>query len=167
MNIKAKIPMKKSGYPAGFTTIELIICVAIIGIMTAIGVPNYLSYIPKARLNGATRMVISDLMAARMKAVKLNTKTKVFFLNCHQYKICDDANGDGTVDNGEGDAVLKNVQDEYSDVTFTRYSDNPVFLPRGTASWMFVKAQNSSSEAYVVVSITGQIKIYGPYPRMT
>ena len=164
MNIKAKIPMKKSGYPAGFTTIELIICVAIIGIMTAIGVPNYLSYIPKARLNGATRMVISDLMAARMKAVQLNTRTKVFFINNYEYKICDDANGDGTVANGEGDAVLKDIQSEYPDVRLYFYT-NPIFLPRGTATndydstYTYVWTWNGTSLKRIGINVAGRIKI--------
>ena len=58
--------------------------------------------LPGIRLNGATRQVMGDLMDARMKAVKLNRRTKVFFDNSYQYRICDDADTNNTVGDGGG-----------------------------------------------------------------
>ncbi len=73
--------MKYHNPQAGFTMLELVIVSAILAIMAAIAVPNYLTYIPKARLNGAARMVMVDLMAARMNAVKTNRSTQVHILD--------------------------------------------------------------------------------------
>jgi len=142
----------------GFTLVELMVVIAIMAIITSISVPLYLIYIPKARLNGATRMVMVDLMAARMKAVKLNARTQVFFINDHQYVISDDANRDKTVENGEGEAFLRDIQMEYQDVTLSA-NNNPEFLPRGSATNLVtVTLENVSGEKKVTVAITGRIK---------
>ena len=44
-------------------------------------------------------------MSARMKAVSHNRKVKVFFTGNNQYKICEDADNNGSVDDCEG--ILK------------------------------------------------------------
>ena len=159
MNIKAKMHMKKSGSKKGFTILELMVSVGIMAIMASIGVPSYLSYIPKSRLNGAARMVMEDLMRTRMQAVKSNARTMVDFINNHEYKICNDADGNGTVDPNEGDVVLKNIQDEYPGINLY-YSVDPTFSPRGTAdSSTTVRLRNSKDCIHITITITGLIQI--------
>ena len=129
--------------------------------MAAIAVPNYLTYIPKARLNGAARMVMVDLMAARMNAVKTNRSTQVHFLDGgRQYRMNDDADNSGVVDNPEGDATLRDVQSEYKDVTIASWTGNPKFTARGTASVLStITLENPSGSKVITVSITGRVKI--------
>ena len=145
---------------SGFTLIEMMIIIAIISISASIAIPNYLAWLPKSRLNGAARQVMCDLMAARMKAVKLNHRVKVFFYSNYQYKICDDANNDNTVADGEGDVQLRNIQNEYSDVTFDSSNPpDPVFSSRGTATNPTITLQNSSGSKNITISIAGRVKI--------
>ncbi len=144
---------------SGFTLLELMVCIAIMSVLAGIAVPNYMAYLPKSRLNGAASTVMADLMSARMQAVKLHKKTKVFFVDAHQYKICDDADGDGTVDEDEGDVVLKDLQSEYSDVEISS-TNNPIFHPRGTATNLAtVSFTNSSGSKELTVSIAGSVRI--------
>jgi len=143
----------------GFTVMEIILVVAIMGIMAAIAIPAFMKMLPGMRLNGAARQVMGDLMAARMKAVKLNRKTKVIFDDNHQYRICDDADSNGTVDDGEGDVETRNIQTEYYGVMLDSIPTPIIFQPRGTATNKTVTLNNSSGSKSLTVAITGRVKI--------
>ncbi|MBI4639423.1 MAG: hypothetical protein HY731_01945 [Candidatus Tectomicrobia bacterium] len=57
---------------AGFTYMELITAVAVLGITSAIAIPTFNSYIPRARLNGACRDLMSNMQLARLRAISTN-----------------------------------------------------------------------------------------------
>jgi type IV fimbrial biogenesis protein FimT len=145
---------------AGFTLMEMIVVVAVFSILAAIAIPSFMSLLPGMRLNGAARQVLGDLMAARMKAVKLNQRTKVFFDNRYQYRICDDADNNDTVTSGEGDVEDKSIQANYQDVSFDlNNTSDPVFFPKGTATNRTITLRNSSGSKSITVSIAGRVKI--------
>ena len=153
--------MRLCNKQSGFTLIEMMIIIAILAIFAAIATPNFLSYLPKHRLNGAARQVMGDLMAARMKAVSQNNEFKIFFLaNGHDYTILDDDDNDGTADIGEW-TEIKDIQNEYHDVTLST-TNNPIFHPRGTASPLgttITLSSSSGSNKYVKIRYTGRVKI--------
>jgi hypothetical protein len=94
-----------------------------------------------------------------MKAVSRNTRIKIFFSGADQYKICDDADNNGTVDDCEGDSKIINIQENYKGVILSS-TNNPIFSPRGTASNLAtISIANSSGTRNIVIAITGRIQV--------
>lgn len=144
---------------AGFTLLELLIVIAVMGIMATIAIPSYQTFMAQRRLNGAARVVMSDLMAARMKAVNLNQRVKVSFGSNHTYRIWNDADGNGTVADNEGDNIGKDIHPDFYDVTLSKTAD-PIFHPRGTASLgTTVTLTNSRGSKCVKVATAGRVMI--------
>jgi type IV fimbrial biogenesis protein FimT len=147
----------------GLTLFELLMVVVIMGILMTIAVPNYRIFMAQRRLNGAARMVMSDLMAARMKAISLNQKVKVSF-ESNGYQIWNDADDNGAVADHEGENVVKDIRPEYYDVTLHKSAD-PIFHPRGTAALGgTVTLTNSQVSKYVIVALTGRVRISNTPP---
>lgn len=124
---------------AGFSLTELLIGVAIIGIMAAVAAPGFIAWLPNYRLKSAARDLYSALQNARLLAVKENTTVRVIFnddvtpANRDFYLI--DINGNGIIDRAG----------EYR-VDLSGYGNGVAFgFPAGLVNW---------SGAAVAASIT-------------
>jgi type IV fimbrial biogenesis protein FimT len=68
---------------SGFTLIELVITLAVVGILLAVGVPSLKTFMQSNQLVASTNELISALHVARSEAIKLNTRVS----------ICDSSDG--------------------------------------------------------------------------
>ena len=63
----------------GFTSIELIVTVAILAMLAAIAIPAFSSWVPNYRLNAAATDLVSNFQRAKMEAVKKNADVVLSF----------------------------------------------------------------------------------------
>lgn len=118
----------------GFSLIEMMIVLAIMGILSAIALPNFQTYMAQRRLNGAARGLYGDLTATRTQAVSMNNRVALNIDNDHQYTMFHDDNKNGTVDTGES-ITTKDLHPTYHDVLFSTSPGTViVFYPNGTGS---------------------------------
>ena len=63
----------------GFTLLELMVVIGIVGILSAIAIPSYIQWLPKHRVGSAARAVMSALEFARINAIKTNADVTLNF----------------------------------------------------------------------------------------
>ncbi len=73
-------PHKMRLPPEGFSLVELLVVVAILGLVAAAMAPSLLQMMRRNRLRSAAAEIQSTLLAARMRAVKRNLPASVFVI---------------------------------------------------------------------------------------
>jgi len=140
---------------SGFTLIELTVVIALLAILTAVCVPNFLSWLPKYRLKRAARDLYSNLQLAKMSAIRANKDCMVkYYKNPDRYTV---------------DLLNKTIRlsDYKSGITFNG-PDNQTFAvaaitfnSRGTGNSGYAYLTNSGKTAYYRVGplTSGAIKL--------
>jgi prepilin-type N-terminal cleavage/methylation domain-containing protein len=71
--------MTGSRAQAGFSLVELLIVMAILGIMAAIGVPSFRGLMPRIRLNNDAMVLSNEIALARVRAISKSNDFRIVF----------------------------------------------------------------------------------------
>lgn len=134
----------------GFSTIELLAGVALMGIIAAIALPNWRGLFPTYALNNSTRQVQSELHHLKMRAAAENVRFQLVYLQgANSYTIQRDSKALVTKPLAEGTTITK--------------AGTITFKPRGTADSERVRLTNSDGKCrQIVVSGTGRVRVCTP-----
>lgn len=176
---------KKTNYnSSGFTLIELMVTIAIVGLVSAIAIGGYLSWKPGHVLRSAVSQVRGDLNRAKMRAVETRRQCRVVFfdvltpngyriedgnevMNSNQWGIVD-ANGGHTAGTPFRTGDLNNfapvsLVDGGGNVIVVGTEPTIAFSPRGTATLGSLQIVHpTAGTVTIAVNITGRINITWP-----
>lgn len=143
----------------GFSLTELMIVVAIGGVVSALAFPNLFSQLPKWKTDGVARAISGKLMQARLRAIQENKDygVKFTFGAVDKFKIQTDTGS--WVDVGdESQSGPVNL-----DVKGTCPDDRVEFYPNGTAgscnSIRIISADNAWDRRITLSTTTGKITL--------
>jgi type IV fimbrial biogenesis protein FimT len=160
--------MKKS---SGFTLLELMITVGIIGLVTAIAVPSMGAYVKSERLTSQINTLVSHLVYARSEAITKSQQTVVCISSngtsctgtdwASGWIVFGDTDSNGTVNNLE--TVLR-VQQALSVNTLTSnigtsiVYDNRGFATSKTGTFSLCDDSEPANLKSIQISITGRVR---------
>jgi Tfp pilus assembly protein FimT len=154
------------------------IVIGILAIITAIGVPAYLNWIPKYKLGSAAVNLKADLEMAKLAAKRENTCVSVFFANNNgtgEYTIFRDDGGSDEVGGcnytREGDEIIIKYQELSPGISFD-FSTNIQFVGNGEArrpgggdihidlkGYAGGDSSNTSNYKFINISFLGRITL--------
>jgi len=158
----------------GFTLVELMITIAIIGILASMAVPSFSKMLERNRLKEAIQSLKSDLMFARTESIKRSANLNVSVdINgtswCYGIDVDNDTNNANA--NAEcdcttaGSCAVKTVDgSQFQNTTLAAGTDVNVtfFFRRGSASNNGVTINTPNYSVRVRTSIIGRIRTCSP-----
>jgi type IV fimbrial biogenesis protein FimT len=92
--------MKTSKRILGFTLVELMVVIAIGMIISAIALPNFISWISRNRLGSVITTLSSDFERGRIRAIRENSFVVTQFTDTGYEMFIDNGTGGGTASDG-------------------------------------------------------------------
>jgi prepilin-type N-terminal cleavage/methylation domain-containing protein len=154
----------------GFSLIELLTVVTIIGVIMLIAIPNFAGMQRKARINAATQQVAQDLRQIRERALSSGGTYTIAIADAHTYRVTkSDGNtmpyrlGGSTGGNiyfGSSGTVTGSPPEGGTNGLDIPPDSNLVIFSRGSATSGVVYITNGSDNYAVGINLLGKVRIY-------
>lgn len=146
----------------GFTLVELMITISIIGLIAILSVPNYQRFMHGWRLNGETQQLASALRTARSSAVMKNIDVVFSFdTDDGTYSWYEDMNRNGSLDNGEYESSEFDLGETIEITAHTLSSTTLTFGNKGNTR------ESGSITLRNVLNNVRQVRIFGGTGNVT
>lgn len=153
--------MFKKAQCVGFTLTEMMVVVAIIGILAGIAVPSYNQMLERRRLVSATEAVLADLRWARSESIKRNARVRLTFTTTGgtwSYVI----HPDGTDATDTNNALKQENSASFSGISVVSnrdfFSFDNIRGVTGTNGTVTLTSSPSNFQTQVVVSPLGRVR---------
>lgn len=150
----------------GFSLVEVLIVIAIIGIVAAIAIPNLQRYATNSRLKSAAREIMGDIFWCRERTISENRLYRIAFnispVNTYTIEQCN--NGGSSCTTGYSVIQTKSPTTFDNDIRITgaAFGNNSIinFQTRGTTEAGNIVLTNSrNSTATITTNITGRTSV--------
>ena len=150
----------------GFTMLEMMIIVVIIGIVAALAVPTFFASMPRMRARTEARNVLNMMRLARSKAISEGAQYGVYVdISNNQYLLFKDISNPASMVYELADSIVTGPEPIQPDVvpTSSFTGDAVVFLPTGRASesgnFTFDITDGGALRTVSVLASTGRSKM--------
>jgi prepilin-type N-terminal cleavage/methylation domain-containing protein len=154
--------MKVKSAAKAFSLVELLIVIAILGILAAIAAPNFTRYKGNANLRAAAREISGDIQYCKQRAVAENVHYRIVLnFEINNYIIQKETspsnwtNVSSIKNIGKDDTSIKIIEDP------TFGGNKIIFQPRGTtnAGTLVIQHEKLLSKASIVTTLMGRVRI--------
>jgi prepilin-type N-terminal cleavage/methylation domain-containing protein len=150
--------MVQNRYQRGYSLIELLTVVAIIGVMSLVSVPAFLNYQRSLEVKSSMRQFTADLRAARQRAVTNQANVTVDVpaagATARTYTITETRNQGGIGAPPRNRTFTSDVPFFSNTATFTFLPNGSLNYPAGTASRaVTIDSQNKTGKKSYVITV--------------
>jgi prepilin-type N-terminal cleavage/methylation domain-containing protein len=140
----------------GVSAIELMVTVAIIGIIAAIAIPSYQDYIARERLVGAAQAIYSQAILARRQAVS-NNGTRYFFVSNDSGDWCAYASSASDATCASSDVTIYAHGRDYPGVTVSTGVSTAFVMPALSAASVSIPVTGANGDSRKIFISNNQL----------